>query len=409
MNNPYEGFLEKDDLSFIDELDRTYGLSFQDRCMLSQAALEVRQWQEGTLRDFIDTSQESRRQALTSLNEKMNALRSKENDYSTFHMPQRPASQMKVESVEAPEIILGRCPCPPIDNPLRCCSLRTLDAVSQCFFGCSYCSIQNFYTEGRIKVAKDLDKRLEELQLPKSLWHIGTGQASDSLLLGDSQKTLTSLANFAAKHPDIIIEAKSKSANTSWIDSLSFQKNMIFTWSLNARTIIENEERYTPSLEQRLEAAQKVAEKGWLVGFHFHPMVLFSGWEEEYRQAVDLLVKAFDPSQVVMLSMGTLTFTKPVLRTIRTKGPQSKILEMELEEIAGKWSYPLKTKRKLFSTLCSLFPESWKSQVFFYLCMEAPSLWLDCLGHEYKDNAQFDSAMKEAYFKKVGLVNADGR
>ena len=74
---------------------------------------------------------------------------------------------------------------------------------------------------------------------------------------------------------------------------------------------------------------------------------------------------------------------------------------MELTPAAGKFSYPLETKRKMFSFVYSQFPKEWKDNAFFYLCMEDPSLWMPCLGREYPSNAAFEADMKAHYLSKI--------
>ena len=104
-----------------------------------------------------------------------------------------------------------------------------------------------------------------------------------------------------------------------------------------------------------------------------------------------------------MVSLGTLTFTKEVLKQLRGSGRPSRILQMELTETAGKYSYPVEIKQQMFSHAYNCFPESWKSGdgPFFYLCMELPQLWEPVFGYSYPDNASFEAAMKQHYRGKI--------
>ncbi|MDY5930531.1 MAG: DNA photolyase [Candidatus Ornithospirochaeta sp.] len=335
---------------------------------------------------------------ISAMRKHMHELRSSETDYSSFFPPriQRP----KTRSIEDDRpLVIGRCPCPVDGEKTRCCNLRTLDAAAQCAFGCSYCSVQAFYNENRILVAKDLGRRLEEIELPEGTWHIGTGQASDSLLLGDDCGTLSGLSSFASAHPGIAIELKSKSDRN--VFDRPWPRNMIFTWSLNAPTIAEKEEHLTASLEGRLDNAERAVRNGSLVGFHIHPMVYFKGWKDEYRHVVESITSRFSPENVVMISIGTLVFTKAVMQRLRRQGNLTRVLEMELEKTAGKYSYPFEKKREMFSYVSSLFPPSWHESVFFYLCMEDPRLWMPVLGREYSCDREFEEDMKRHYLGKI--------
>ena len=342
------------------------------------------------------------RRTFTDFMARMDAIRRTPVDYGSFS----PDYDFKGKGAHintdflSPDRIMGKCPCPRDGEQTRCCHLRTLDAVQQCAFACAYCSIQSFYSENEIRVLSDLKQHLEGMTLEEGTWHIGTGQSSDSLLLGDDYGTLTALCSFAAKHPDVVVELKTKSARTDWI-GMGIPRNIVSTWSLNARTPAEKEEHLAASPKARIAAAAKCAEAGHLVGFHIHPMVFFSGWEKEYQDLVMALCDRIDPKNAAMVGIGTLTFTKQNLRTLRESGRPTRVTQMPMAPIAGKFSYDLETKRKMFGHVYSCFPQDWKDKVFFYLCMEDPSLWEPCLGRSYSCNADFEADMKRHYLAKV--------
>ena len=335
---------------------------------------------------------------ISELRRHMKRLRESETDYSNF-FPQKRSQGKTKKLMSDQKLVLSRCPCPVDGEKTRCCKLRTLDAVMQCAFGCSYCSIQAFYNENEIRIVSNLREKLERMEIGDDVWHIGTGQASDSLLLGDDYGTLSALATFAEKHPNIVLEMKSKAGRD--VFNRPWPRNMVFTWSLNAPTIIEKEEHFTASLSERLRMAQKARDNGNLVGFHIHPMFYFKGWEKEYGEVVEAIVSTFRPEEICMIGIGTLTFTKAVIKRLREMGQESKVLQMELTEAAGKYSYPLDKKEKMFRHIYASFPEEYRKGVFFYLCMEDPSLWKPVLEREYSSDKEFEMDMKKNYLRKI--------
>ena len=335
---------------------------------------------------------------ISELRRHMKRLRESETDYSNF-FPQKRSQGKTKKLMSDQKLVLSRCPCPVDGEKTRCCKLRTLDAVMQCAFGCSYCSIQAFYNENEIRIVSNLREKLEAMEIGDDVWHIGTGQASDSLLLGDDYGTLSALATFAEKHPNIVLEMKSKAGRD--VFNRPWPRNMVFTWSLNAPTIIEKEEHFTASLSERLRMAQKARDNGNLVGFHIHPMFYFKGWEKEYGEVVEAIVSSFRPEEICMIGIGTLTFTKAVIKRLREMGQESKVLQMELTEAAGKYSYPLDKKEKMFRHIYASFPEEYRKGVFFYLCMEDPTLWKPVLEREYSSDKEFEMDMKKNYLRKI--------
>ena len=388
----------------IEELFRCYHFTSSQKLEIVKEEADLRQWKETpfvSLADYaaLDARKDGRKgdAYIKALRDHMLNLRRQETDYSGFTPAPHKPRHVRIVQDDGP-LVLSRCPCPVDGEKTRCCKLRTLDTVTQCAFGCAYCSIQTFYDETGIHVVSNLEEKLEALPL-EGVWHIGTGQASDSLLLGDDYGSLSALADFAERHPDIAIELKSKSGRN--VFTRPYPANLLFSWSLNAETIVEKEEHLTASLRGRLENAERARDNGSLVGFHIHPMVLFKGWEDEYAKVAEEITKRFRPEELYAISIGTLTFTKSVLRRLREKGEESRVLEMELTSAAGKSSYPLETKRMMFSHVAECFPESYRSGVFFYLCMEDPSLWMPVLGREYASDHDFEESMKEAYLGKI--------
>ena len=386
-------------------------LSFQQRRMLREEAMDLALWnlpgRDCDIRtiwpeEYDRSSKNEVRRIFTRVMAHLSELRKSPVDYSTFN-PDYDFRGRKPDintDFLSPDRIMGRCPCPRDGEQTRCCNLKTLDAVQQCAFACAYCSIQSFYSQNEIRVLSDLKQHLDNMVLEEGTWHIGTGQSSDSLLLGDDYGTLTALKAFAEKHPDVIVELKTKSARTDWI-SMDLPRNIVSTWSLNAETPAAKEEHLAATPEARIKAARACADAGHPVGFHIHPMVFFEGWEKEYKNLVMALCDNIDPENAVMVGIGTLTFTKQNLRALRESGRPTRVTQMPLSLIAGKFSYDPETKKKMFSYLYNCFPQDWKDKVFFYLCMEDPSLWEPCLGRSYSCNADFEADMKRHYFAKL--------
>lgn len=408
MEHPLFASLPYSEQTYLADLDSRYHFSFQQQRQLIESCADLAMWKLGPMRGWIDEQAvqhldgKQRSQALLADHHKrMQAERTKPTSYSDFHPTERLPDKYRSLFISS-NTLMGRCPCPVEGEKTRCCNLKTLDVVQQCAFGCSYCSIQSFYNSHEIKVVQNLKQRLGELVLQDDCWHIGTGQSSDSLLWGNDYGTLEALALLAERHPSLIIELKTKSHRSDYLQ-LKLPLNLISTWSLNAPTIIEKEEHLTATLQQRLDAAKRARDAGRIIGFHLHPMVYFEGWQEEYGALIEQVTTSFRPGELMMVSLGTLTFTKAVLRTLRSALHETRVTDMELTLSAGKYTYPLEVKEQMFSFAYSQFPASWKQgSPFFYLCMEDPGLWEPVFGYSYEDDKAFEEAMKTSYRACLG-------
>jgi spore photoproduct lyase len=280
--------------------------------------------------------------------------------------------------------------CPVASEETVCCNLRTIDAVENCGMGCSYCAVQTFYGDEVVFDAK-LKEKLEAIELEDDrFYHIGTGQSSDALMWGNQHGLIDDLCDFARAHPNVLLEFKSKSKNVAYFLKHPTPPNIVLSWSLNTPTVIRNEEHFSASLEQRLRAARQVADRGIKLAFHFHPMVHYDCWQEDYAALAAAVTEQFDPSEVLFISLGSVTFIKPVIKALRQRATPTKMLQMEMVPGAkGKLSYPHELKVEMFGHMYEAFAP-WQDDVFFYLCMEQASLWHSTFGFAYETNEAFE-------------------
>ena len=108
----------------------------------------------------------------------------------------------------------------------------------------------------------------------------------------------------------------------------------------------------------------------------------------------------FSPPEVGLISFGTLTFIKPAIKSLRMASMRSKILQMPFADAAGKISYPIDTKKKIFSELWDVF-KPWQDQVFFYFCMEDRQIWESVFGRCYETNDDFEKDLFNSVSKKL--------
>lgn len=399
-------YLPAEQQIFTSKVASLHRFTQQELRQFVEIALDLNRWNESNITELwpeltagSKSGRDKKKALLQQLTDKWLELKSAPNRYQK--QPSEPAITKPVPvTISREKIGLGYCPV--ASEKTRCCNLLTLDAVENCGFDCSYCSIQSFYHDNQVIFDTGFADKLSRLELdPEKTYHIGTGQSSDSLMWGNNYKLLDALIRFADSNPNVILELKTKSANITYLSKVEIPPNIICTWSLNTQTIIQNEEHETASMERRLQAARKIADKGTVVGFHFHPIIHYAGWQEEYSQLYQLLQQMFQPSEVAMISLGTLTFIKPVLKKIRERHFYSKILKMPMVEAAGKFSYPTETKLELFSHAYENFSQQWHDEVFFYLCMEDHEMWQPVFGYHYKSNDEFEQTMKSSYLDTI--------
>jgi len=376
--------------------------SHQEIKQIIDMARDLEMWNEKSIIDiFPDHTQ--KKVVFKRLRDRYESIRASANSYDNFKLKNIPKEQkfnFKTEKKDG----FGLGLCPVASEKTRCCNLLTLDAVESCGFDCSYCSIQSFYNQNTITFDSGFADKLKNLNLDKNkTYHIGTGQASDSLMFGNREGVLDALFKFAKDNPNVILEFKTKSDNINYLLENKVPKNILCTWSLNTPTIIENEEHLSASLQKRLNSARKVADKGVKVGFHFHPIVEYKNYLDEYSKVYNQVLSMFEASEVALISFGTLTFIKPVIKQLRSREFRSKITQMPFVDASGKSSYPDSIKIEMFKNAYESFKKWHQKNVFFYLCMEEHQMWKKTFGYEFATNNDFEKAMLSSYCAKLEL------
>lgn len=63
-------------------------------------------------------------------------------------------------------------------------------------------------------------------------------------------------------------------------------------FTINTDRVINEYEHSTANIKLRIEAAKKVAESGYPIGFIIAPVFLYENWKEDYRNLIDMLYEA---------------------------------------------------------------------------------------------------------------------
>lgn len=402
-------YLDVSARNWIKEVSHRYRFTFQELRQVAEIGRDLEMWEEKAFHTRWQSLEqevpenvigpERKKLLLRALQRQVETLRRKPKVYTNGSPVQHRQRVLRTIVEQSAKEIFGDCP---VASPKTvCCNLKTIDAVQNCVFECSYCTIQTFYGS-RAVFDRDLAKKLKAINLdPKRFYHIGTGQSSDSLAWGNKNGILDHLCQFARANPNILLEFKTKSSNVSYFLDHDVPANIVCSWSLNTDTIVDHEEHFTASLDERLSAARKVSDRGIKVAFHFHPIVYYEDWDQDYPDLATRVQQMFRSGEVLFISFGSVTFIKPVIGEIRRRGQRTKILQMEMvPDPHGKLTYPDEIKLKLFRTMYEAF-RPWHEKVYMYLCMERAFFWDQVFGWHYPTNEVFESDFGIQTMRKI--------
>jgi spore photoproduct lyase len=227
----------------------------------------------------------------------------------------------------------------------------------------------------------------------------GTGELSDSLALDRKLDLNRPLIEFFGQRKKALLELKSKWA---YIDHLTSYLNpyTIISFSVSPQRLIDSEEKRTSPLYKRLKAAKKAQGMGCFVGLHFDPVVIYDGFEKDYRYLIDDIRRILDPARIIWISLGLLRFP-PKLYDHFIENKRRNLLSGEfIRGEDGKYRYMKNERIKVYRMLYKQLKTIDKG-LFVYLCMERQDVWRAVTGLDIEDNEAlmglFDARIKDLY------------
>jgi spore photoproduct lyase len=287
-----------------------------------------------------------------------------------------------------------------------CCGYKILHVGTFCNMDCSYCILQVYFHPPVLQYFvnyDDLFRELEKVFASNHICRVGTGEFTDSLMWEPWTSLSGLLIPKFADQNRAVLELKTKTSTINELKGLSHNRKTIVSWSLNSDHVIGQEERCTASLEARLKAAAKCETWDYPLGFHFDPLIIYPGCEEDYRNVVEQIFKYVSADNIVWISLGSLRFMPSLKPIIQKRFPDSKIIYGELiSGLDGKMRYfkPLRIAlyRKMVSWIKALAPEA-----RIYLCMEDEEVWRKSLGYIPRKRGGLSEMLDESAVKVCRL------
>jgi spore photoproduct lyase len=279
---------------------------------------------------------------------------------------------------------------------------------------CSYCVLQGYLNNPLLVVHANVDDMFRELKQsfkrePTRLFRVGTGEFTDSLAL-DHLIDFTKLAvPFFTRKNNAFLELKTKTANVENLVGLHHGGKTIVAWSLNPERVILREEYKTASLSERLDAARICQNAGYLLAFHFDPIIHYKGWENDYHDVVERLFSSVDAERIVWISLGCLRFPQGLKRVIEQRFPGSNITYQEFiqgEDKKLRYFRPLRIK--LYSQIVR-YIRKYAPQVRLYFCMESQQVWQRVLGLRPRGNEHVNTLLGQSCLERCAIARSGAK
>jgi len=300
------------------------------------------------------------------------------------------------------EVVKG---CPGTADPYLCCRYQVINQTLNCPMRCSYCILQYYLNQPALVAYTDFDKIMAELDAklsrqPDRFFRVGTGELGDSLALPASRLFAKQAIDYFSRVNNGVLELKTKVGGIESLLDLDHQGHTVLSWSLNPTPVIQKEEKLTASLAERLNAARLAQEQGYLLGFHFDPIILHPDWKNNYAELIERLYDNTDPARIAWISLGSLRFPPSMQSKIKAAYPRSTILYAEMiRGRDGKLRYIRPLRVPIYQFIYDQLTAIAKPP-FIYFCMESPLVWREVTGAAPDSNAHLDYLFARSLFRR---------
>ncbi|MBP3570294.1 MAG: radical SAM protein [Lachnospiraceae bacterium] len=209
--------------------------------------------------------------------------------------------------------------------------------MMNCIYHCEYCYLQGMYPSGHVVAFVNLEDYFNELELllAQHPVYLCVSYDTDLLALEPLFGFVASWLSFAATHPDLTLEIRTKSGNPAVFEPLAvlfqnkeqLKRQIIFAWTLSPEALCTSTEHGAASLPLRLKALQAAKASGFSVRLCFDPMIYHAGWEEEYSTLVDNIFSKISADSLYDVSIGVFRISTDYLKNMRKKRPDSAIVQ----------------------------------------------------------------------------------
>ena len=282
----------------------------------------------------------------------------------------------------------------------RCCDYQVLNIGMNCPMDCVYCILQAYLNNPWLSFfvnTEDLFRELDEALAVHRFLRIGTGEFTDSMALDSITGLSRQLIAYFRDKQNAVLELKTKTAVIDNLADIDHNRRTVISWSLNSPPIMEREEIRTASLAMRLEAASQCAAMGYLLGFHFDPIIYHPGWQQGYAETIEKLFAAVPAENIVWISMGALRFLPP-LKTIAAErfAASNFFYEEFITGLDNKCRYFRSLRTEMYHHVFNELTKRAHPETCIYFCMESDEIWQDVTGRSPEEQGGLPAMLDEA-------------
>ena len=224
--------------------------------------------------------------------------------------------------------------------------------MMNCIYDCRYCFLQGMYRSANYVVFVNYESFADEIrkvaqQHADESVYFFSGYDCDSLALEPVTKFIDFIFPVFEELPDAFLELRTKSTQVRGLLDRTVLDNCIVAFSLSPDNIVKSLEAKTASLDKRIEALQKLQNKGWKIGLRFDPLIYCDSYQEDYVCLFDKVFSVLDAEAIHSVSLGGFRMPEKFFKNMVKLYPDEKLFASTLEENDGMVSYAKELEQEM--------------------------------------------------------------
>ena len=213
-----------------------------------------------------------------------------------------------------------------------------------CPYDCRYCFLQGMYNSAHYVLFVNYDDfkreicRVMALHSSQPTWFF-SGYDCDSLAFDPVSNFVSEFVPFIADIPNARMELRTKSTQIRSLKKLDVCNNVICAFSFTGALANQSLENRVPENIKRINALQKLQQRGWPVAIRFDPMMYYENWCHDFEQLCNQLFNKVDPASIHSVSIGAFRMPESFFKKVRNLYPQEALFAAGVVQQNGNFEY----------------------------------------------------------------------
>ena len=213
-----------------------------------------------------------------------------------------------------------------------------------CLYDCRYCFLQGMYRSANYVVFvnfEDFHRAIDEIASDDSNTAacFFSGYDCDSLAFEGVTGFVADILPVFRQRPQAWLELRTKSTRIEALLATEPLSNCIVAFSFTPQEVSESHEHKVPSVERRLTAMRRLAERGWRLGLRFDPLIYSDDFRSRYRTLFDQVFAALGDGDLHSASLGPFRLPSAFFKRLERMYNDESLVAGPFEDHGGMVSY----------------------------------------------------------------------